>query len=303
MAYIVRFCGRQRRRAASICTLRAYLCLLASATDGLHQVGSTYEASNGDSHAALWSGTAASHTDLHPGGFSKSDAIGVFGGEQVGYVDSHAALWRGSASSHIDLHPVGYFGSYAFSTDSIQQVGMTVNSGAGGRRAALWSGTSQSFIDLHPSGFSSSEARGVGGGQQVGLGYTSLPWENDQSHALVWSGSSDSVVDLHRRDLFFDSRANATNGSVQVGIATEFENGPLLAMLWYGSSTDLVNLSAFLTPNFFLHAIPASIDGDTVYGLAYGFDGQTYAVAWHIPEPTTPMLLGALCMLSGRRRS
>src|SRR5436853_1231606 len=47
-----------------------------------HQVG---EIALPGSHAAMWSGTAASVVDLHPAGFDNSDAVRVSGGQQVGF--------------------------------------------------------------------------------------------------------------------------------------------------------------------------------------------------------------------------
>jgi hypothetical protein len=49
--------------------------------------------------------------DLHPSGFTSSEALGVSGGQQVGFGESvegggpHALLWTGSAGSVVDLHP------------------------------------------------------------------------------------------------------------------------------------------------------------------------------------------------------
>src|SRR2546425_8460222 len=50
--------------------------------------------------------------DLHPDGFAYSEAVGTFGGQQVGYGIlntgyAHALLWSGSAASVVDLHPAG----------------------------------------------------------------------------------------------------------------------------------------------------------------------------------------------------
>lgn len=60
------------------------------------------------SHAALWSGSAASWIDLHPAGAFNSRASDVEGGRQVGYTVAggaqHASLWSGTAASWVDLH-------------------------------------------------------------------------------------------------------------------------------------------------------------------------------------------------------
>jgi len=55
-------------------------------TDGIHQVGYGFFASDDDPYRALlWSGTADSAVVLHPRGYTHSFAEGVSGDEQVGY--------------------------------------------------------------------------------------------------------------------------------------------------------------------------------------------------------------------------
>ena len=57
--------------------------------------------------AAMWSGSAGSFVDLHPGGAVPSQARGVQGGRQVGHTYPHAGYWTGSAGSWVDLAPSG----------------------------------------------------------------------------------------------------------------------------------------------------------------------------------------------------
>jgi hypothetical protein len=132
---------------------------LAYATDGAQQVG-IGDLIAGNRHALLWSGSANSVVDLHPGSEECfSEAHGVSDGQQVGYVRCGAA-----------------------------------------GRAALWTGSAESVIDLHPRGFDTSQASAVAAGRQVGYGSTSRQFEGYGStlvHALLWSGTADSVVDLH----------------------------------------------------------------------------------------------------------
>jgi probable HAF family extracellular repeat protein len=69
-------------------------------------------ATNSETHALLWTGTAASKVDLHPtAGYSFSEALGISAAGQVGdgYGGStfgayHALYWNGTAASAIDLH-------------------------------------------------------------------------------------------------------------------------------------------------------------------------------------------------------
>jgi uncharacterized membrane protein len=84
-------------------------------------------AGSGAAHATLWTGTAESAVDLHPGGrFSYSFARDTNGRQQVGVgyassedVTPHALLWNGDNHA-IDLEqflPAGTTSSYAFAID------------------------------------------------------------------------------------------------------------------------------------------------------------------------------------------
>ncbi|MDQ2986040.1 MAG: hypothetical protein M3R13_04885 [Armatimonadota bacterium] len=55
--------------------------------------------------AAMWSGSAASWIDLHPGPFQETSvAYSAIDGIQVGKYRDQAAVWNGSAQSHEGLH-------------------------------------------------------------------------------------------------------------------------------------------------------------------------------------------------------
>lgn len=63
-------------------------------------------ATGADYHAVMWNGSKAV-VDLHPAGYTRSAAVAVAGGKQVGYAtsgSSHAMLWCGTAASAIDRH-------------------------------------------------------------------------------------------------------------------------------------------------------------------------------------------------------
>ena len=153
-------------------------------------------------HAVLWRGSAGSVVDLHPNGFTSSEAHGISGAEQVGFGTdqtgggTHALLWRGSAGSVVDLHPNGFTTSAAWGTSDGQQVGSGSGPVTGNiTHALLWRGSAGSMVDLNPPGFWESSAVAASGTQQVGSGQGVVT--NQDDHALLWRGSAISVVDLH----------------------------------------------------------------------------------------------------------
>ncbi len=153
---------------------------------------------NGALHASLWNGTAASWVDLYPlvGAWDDSRAIGVGGGQQVGWVSYtfdvlHASLWSGTAGSWVDLSPAGSSESAAYGADGGQQAGMTMSTSVG-QHAALWSGTAASWVDLNPPGAIQSFAYGIDHGQEVGAAFV-----GGVERASLWSGTAASWVDLH----------------------------------------------------------------------------------------------------------
>jgi hypothetical protein len=141
----------------------------------------------------LWSGTAASWVDLNAAGATKSAAVGVHDGRQVGYARfdgvDRASLWSGAAASWVDLHPAGATVSTAYAIHDGQQVGYVRVDGPA--HASLWSGTPESWVDLNPPGAQSSHVHDVYAGRQVG-GATIL----GVSRASFWSGTAQSWEDL-----------------------------------------------------------------------------------------------------------
>ena len=73
-----------------------------------------------------WRAIAHLVVDLNPSGFTSSGALGVSGGQQVGYGNptgdgTHALLWTGSADSVVDLHtflPPEFTDSEAYGIDA-----------------------------------------------------------------------------------------------------------------------------------------------------------------------------------------
>jgi len=218
---------------------------------------------------------------LNPAGGGVSQAYGVGGNQQVGYVNvnygdlnQHAFLWSGSATSAVDLNPSGLIGtsnsaydSEAYGTDGKQQVGWANVNGLD--HAILWSNTAASAVDLNPAGFNQSEALGISGDQQVG---------SANGHAFLWFGTAASAVNLDPDDA--PSVAYGTNGSQQVGDV----GGQ--AYLWSGTAASAVDLGGTLLPasGTWMASQAYTIDATgNVYGIAEGtFNGVTgdFAVEW-----------------------
>ncbi|MGD0651105.1 MAG: PEP-CTERM sorting domain-containing protein [Verrucomicrobiia bacterium] len=162
----------------------------ATGISGGHQVG-WGSGMDGNSHAFLWSSTAASAVDLNPSGFTMSEAIGISGGHQVGsgYTGSsfHALLWSGTAASAVDLNPSGLTTSCALGISGGHQVGWGTLTSGGNTNALLWSGTAASAVDLQnflPSNYTYSEACGIdANGDIVGWAYNSSTGQQD---AMLW---------------------------------------------------------------------------------------------------------------------
>ena len=84
--------------------------------------------------------------DLHPAGFTNSYALGVSGGQQVGYGDhadgtQHALVWTGTAASVVDLHtflPAGYLSSVATGIDAAGNIVGHAWSNPDNHHAFLW---------------------------------------------------------------------------------------------------------------------------------------------------------------------
>ncbi len=223
-------------------------------------------------HAALWTGSAASWVNLHPGGaWFSSYAHDADGGQQVGYVEGwdilHAALWSGSAASFVDLHPSGWFGSTAWGISGGQQVGY-VYSWDLNPRAGRWSGSASSFVQLHPAGWYGSVALGTHGGQQVGYVFGT----DYVRYASLWNGTAASWLNLNPAGSTY-SEAFDTFAGQQVGYARV--GGVNRAALWNGTAGSWVDLH------------PAGAAESKAHGLSSGiqvgyarFGNNDRAAAW-----------------------
>jgi hypothetical protein len=244
---------------------------MGSAIGDGQQVGLGTSPTNGASRALLWSGSAASVVNLNPAAAQSSQAVGVSGGKQVGYVDftgneQHAVIWSGTAASFVDIHPAGYAESTA--------IRIHVNDivGTGNDHALLWTGPAHTFTDLHPEGFVSSSVNDVFAGRQGGSAALS---GTGPSHALVWSGSAENYVDLHP-DGFQSSGITGLSDTQEVGVGwSDPSDQTSHALLWSGTAASFIDLHPA--------GFDASFGQDVVGGVQVGFghtQGTVHALAW-----------------------
>ena len=223
-------------------------------------------ASDNNTHALLWQGSAPSALDLNPAGFTSSFAQSVSGGMEVGagvpnsLTASHALLWSGTPDSAVDLNPDGFSASVAHALSGSRQIGSGTLIGGTIDHALLWSGTAASVADLNPAGFNSSEGTGISGTVQVGYGRTtsSMP-----PHALLWTGTAASVIDLNPTGYRLTA-AYAVSGTTQVGYG--YNGGGSHALLWKGTPDSVVDLN----PAGFTYSVAYNVSGSSQVGRGYG---------------------------------
>ena len=179
-------------------------------------------------------------TFLNPPNADGSYALGVSGGQQVGYiVDSNgprAGTWTGTAGSWANLQCPLYLATHAYGISGDQIVG-----DVGGGVAALWRGPNRDCTFLAPTGSIASYAYGVGGGQQVGFVYGSVT--NYQTCASLWSGTAASWVNLNPEGMTESVACGVSDGGVQVGyVKGSATNGRPRASVWNGSAASWMAL-------------------------------------------------------------
>lgn len=193
----------------------------ALATDGIQIAGyATGFAKDGTTvgvtHAMVWDAATGTAVDLGDGAGKGAQALGVAGGQQVGFAvkgSLNAALWRGSRASMVILHPKNAVVSEAYATDGARQVGFAgydvrirVEAVGGANStirdyATVWTGTATSAVVIHATpvnaapnvSFTHSFATAVSGNWIAG-------WAADSSksgtpayyHAIVWDGANQS---------------------------------------------------------------------------------------------------------------
>lgn len=195
----------------------------ANAVDDVYQYGSynsLYPAPI--THAARWTGTAATFVDIHPAGFTRSWVSGAADGQAVGTAvlgsTNHAMMWVGGATT-IDLSPGG-LASNATDADGGLQIGDV------GGHAAIWAGTPDSYFDLNavlPPDYTGATADSIevaddGNVLVVGSGYVPA---RGRYEAIVW----ESLPDVAAGDVNCDGAVNAMDigvfGAVLAGVDGE----------------------------------------------------------------------------------
>ncbi len=308
----------------------------AAAVNGSCQGGTFY--TGGQSHPALWFGSAASCVDLTPPGATGGDVFAVSGSQQGGRVTVdghfHAAVWSGSAASFVDLHPSGATKSSLNAVTATQQGGVVFVGDI--TRAGLWTGSSASYVDLTPAGASQAEINAMSGSVQAGSAFIA-----SHNHAGLWAGTADSFLDLNPEGALA-SNAYGYDGSHEVGYAAfggtphaalwsdtaesfvdlngscslsaafavseswqvgYFLNGKSAqAALWNGTAESLINLTSYLGPDYdTAEAIGVWSDGNTVYiaGEASGPSVNSQAILWTVNVPEPKSSSLALVVVGG----
>jgi hypothetical protein len=181
----------------------------ALATDGVQVVGlagfRNRNGSGGPLHAVVWNAKSGVGTDLGDGG-GGAEALGVAGGQQVGYGTQSsgpvATIWSGSSRSQVVIHPKNAVSSELFATNGTRQAGFTgydikvVDEAHKGRTikrvnyATIWNGTTASAQVIHPAAFTQSYAAGVVGSVIVGYAYNGYDLGSVASyHAILWNAN------------------------------------------------------------------------------------------------------------------
>lgn len=215
---------------------------------------------------------------LHPTVHITSRALGVSGGQQVGWAyvgdypngSFHASLWNGTAASFTDLNPAGSYESYARCAYGGQQGGYAFVNNC--TRAVLWSGSASSWVDLHPGG-DASDVFGMSEGQQVG--YRSLSISGGALAAL-WSGTKASFVNLNPGTLG-NSIAYAVSDGQQVGWVKDLHLTQMIkhASLWSGTAESWVDIH----PVGYRESSASGVSHGQQVGYAK-IDGSNHAGLW-----------------------
>ena len=117
---------------------------------GDQRVGVAYDQQN-QQHAMLWTGTAASATNLSPTPTTVCFATATDGSQQVGVIAGPtAALWTGTAASYVSLNPTNFLESTATGVANGTQVGY--GRFIGGEVALAWHGSANNFTMLAKAG-------------------------------------------------------------------------------------------------------------------------------------------------------
>ena len=235
------------------------------------------------SHAILWTGSAASATDLNPVGFVGSAGYMTDGSHQVGFGiasggdgSPHALLWTSTAASAVDLHPDGAAYSMAAGDAGGQQVGAIVL-GDGTNHAVLWTGSAASAVDLNPAGMSWSNSMATNGVRQGGVANSNT---TGLTHAFLWTGTAASAVDLHPSggafDQFDESFIWGMGATQQVGDLDITASGVEHAPVWTGTADSAIDL------NPVGYDLSSSMGTNDVQQVGFGYiGGVQHALLWN----------------------
>ncbi|MBL0212044.1 MAG: hypothetical protein IPQ13_14205 [Holophagaceae bacterium] len=229
-------------------------------TDGFQIVGSANPfikdgTTFGPPHAIVWDAITGAAVDLGDGG-NGAQALGVGGGQQVGYVirgTFNAALWTGSDRSLLVIHPKNAAASQANATDGVRQVGWAGydvrvrseaakgNHDARFNYATMWTGTVESATTIHPypinnptNSFSHSYATAVNGQTIVGYaGDQTAVGTPAYNHAIVWDASLNSIdLNAFLPTGFVGSQAFSVDAQGNIAGVMSTANGERHAVLW-----------------------------------------------------------------------
>lgn len=209
----------------------------------------------GPNHAMVWDAATGTAVDLGDGG-NGAQAVGVGGGQQVGYVlrgNINAALWTGTAKSLLVIHPKNAVTSWAEATDGFRQVGYSGydvrvrseaargNHDARFNYATVWTGTVASATTIHPypvnnttTVFTHSYALAVNGptivgyaGDQAALGTPAY------NHAIVWDASFNSIdLNAFLPAGFVGAQALSVDAQGNIAGVMSTADGQRHAVLW-----------------------------------------------------------------------
>jgi hypothetical protein len=225
----------------------------ASATDGTQIVGygtplNRDGTTTGPFRAVLWDVASGAAVDLGDGG-GGAQALGVGGGQQVGYVVKslqNAALWKGSANTLVVLHPKNAVVSVAFGTDGVSQVGYSgydvrvrveAFKGLKDKRfnyATVWNGSAASALNIHPAGYGNSFATAVKGSWIAGYASDETRFGTPgYYHAIVWDSSYQSTdLQSYLPAQFVGSQALSVDESGNVSGVALTADGQRHAIVW-----------------------------------------------------------------------
>ena len=259
-----------------------------------------------NNHASLWHGVAGQHVDLHPAGYSSSEAVATDGEFQAGDAwiggTTHAMMWNGTSESATDLHPHGAVSSEAVGVSNGLQIG-TVGFSSTSGGAVYWRGTAESWHFLSAPNVM-SQAHGSSENQIVGVTFFGEPIAV-HGRAWLWRNLGAEQIDLQPAGPWTWSRALRTDGTYQIGLVV----GPSgeHPALWKGTAESFVDLQQFVPSGYGTAAVHGVAEWNGflyVMGRVVTNDHHVHAFILTTPvsEPGTLIICGALLCASLLKR-